>query len=110
MSDKSHESGTLRSKQSFDAAGDTTDYATDVEAEAAGKRENTNGPLHSPEPRKVDSEKDAMNKASNPPSGPPKAAWGGKPAPDGGLTAWLVILGAWCTSFCSFGWINGMFS
>lgn len=27
-------------------------------------------------------------------------------APDGGVTAWLVVLGAWCTSFCSFGWIN----
>ncbi|PNP54672.1 hypothetical protein FNYG_15615 [Fusarium nygamai] len=29
-------------------------------------------------------------------------------APDGGLTAWLVVLGAWCTSFCSFGWINSV--
>jgi hypothetical protein len=29
-------------------------------------------------------------------------------APDGGLVAWLVVLGAWCTSFCSFGWINSM--
>lgn len=28
--------------------------------------------------------------------------------PDGGLRAWLVVLGAWCTSFCSFGWINSM--
>lgn len=36
----------------------------------------------------------------------PKPAAGG--APDGGLTAWLVVLGAWCTSFCSFGWINSM--
>jgi len=30
-------------------------------------------------------------------------------APDGGMVAWLVVLGAWCTSFCSFGWINNMF-
>ena len=30
-------------------------------------------------------------------------------APDGGLVAWLVVLGAWCTSFCSFGWLNSMF-
>lgn len=29
-------------------------------------------------------------------------------APDGGRTAWLVILGNWCTSFCSFGWVNSM--
>lgn len=29
-------------------------------------------------------------------------------APDGGMTAWLVILGNWCTAFCSFGWVNSM--
>lgn len=32
-----------------------------------------------------------------------------KEAPDGGAAAWLVVLGAWCTSFCSFGWINSKF-
>ncbi|KAM3436014.1 hypothetical protein NHJ13734_005291 [Beauveria thailandica] len=32
---------------------------------------------------------------------------GGK-APDGGLQAWLVVLGAWCASFCSYGWINSV--
>lgn len=26
--------------------------------------------------------------------------------PDGGAAAWLVVFGAWCTSFCSFGWLN----
>lgn len=26
--------------------------------------------------------------------------------PDGGLAAWSVVLGAWCTSYCSFGWLN----
>lgn len=31
------------------------------------------------------------------------------PAPDGGLEAWLVVLGAWCSSFCSYGWINSKF-
>jgi hypothetical protein len=30
-------------------------------------------------------------------------------APDGGAVAWLVVVGAWCTSFCSFGWINSKF-
>ncbi|OAQ66140.1 MFS transporter [Pochonia chlamydosporia 170] len=29
-------------------------------------------------------------------------------APDGGLVAWSVVLGAWCVSFCSFGWINSV--
>jgi hypothetical protein len=26
--------------------------------------------------------------------------------PDGGLEAWTVVLGAWCCSFCCFGWMN----
>ena len=31
----------------------------------------------------------------------------GKPeAVDGGLKAWSVVCGAWCVSFCSYGWIN----
>jgi len=39
----------------------------------------------------------------------PESARGGvNPAdfPDGGLEAWLVVLGGWCCLFCSFGWIN----
>ncbi|PTB53442.1 hypothetical protein M431DRAFT_89501 [Trichoderma harzianum CBS 226.95] len=32
----------------------------------------------------------------------------GSPPPNGGLRAWLVVVGAWCTSFCSFGWINSV--
>ncbi|OJJ53835.1 hypothetical protein ASPSYDRAFT_1163183 [Aspergillus sydowii CBS 593.65] len=36
-----------------------------------------------------------------------QAGWG-KNAPDGGLEAWLVIVGNWCASFCSFGWINSI--
>ncbi|KAG6022524.1 hypothetical protein E4U40_004539 [Claviceps sp. LM458 group G5] len=28
--------------------------------------------------------------------------------PDGGFDAWLVVLGAWCVSFCSYGWINSV--
>ncbi len=28
---------------------------------------------------------------------------------DGGLTAWMVVLGAWCASFCSYGWINSKY-
>jgi len=26
--------------------------------------------------------------------------------PDGGTGAWLAVLGAWCCSFTSFGWMN----
>ncbi len=26
--------------------------------------------------------------------------------PEGGLKAWLVVLGCWCTSFASFGYVN----
>lgn len=32
----------------------------------------------------------------------------GNDAPDGGTIAWLVALGAWCASFCTFGWLNSM--
>ncbi|KAK1243447.1 hypothetical protein MKX07_004075 [Trichoderma sp. CBMAI-0711] len=32
----------------------------------------------------------------------------GNEPPNGGLRAWLVVVGAWCTSFCSFGWINSV--
>jgi hypothetical protein len=33
--------------------------------------------------------------------------FGSKP-PDGGLAAWSVILGVWCCSFCSYGWMNSI--
>ena len=25
---------------------------------------------------------------------------------DSGYAAWMVVLGAWCVSFCTYGWIN----
>jgi hypothetical protein len=34
----------------------------------------------------------------------------GSDAPDGGLVAWGVILGLWCTAFCSFGWLSSTFT
>lgn len=34
----------------------------------------------------------------------------GSDAPDGGLIAWGVILGLWCTAFCSFGWLSSTFT
>ena len=38
------------------------------------------------------------------------AVQGPNPAdfPDGGLEAWLVVLGAWCCLFVSFGWITSI--
>ncbi|PSR93680.1 putative monocarboxylate transporter [Coniella lustricola] len=76
----------------------------------AGKRESydetTSGAdsvlaAENPEPTGNWSSQDAEKAA------PPAAAWGSD-APDGGWTAWLVILGVWCTSFCSFGWLNSV--
>ena len=29
--------------------------------------------------------------------------------PDGGIRAWMVVLGGFCCLFCSFGWINCRF-
>ncbi|RSL47606.1 hypothetical protein CEP54_013309 [Fusarium duplospermum] len=43
--------------------------------------------------------KDSQDPIPNPiPDGPP----------DGGAAAWLVVLGAWCCSFSSPGWINSV--
>lgn len=41
-------------------------------------------------------------KLDAPPAGPP----GPGPPPDGGLQAWLTVLGGFCGLFVSFGWIN----
>ncbi|KAJ5082920.1 monocarboxylate permease [Penicillium argentinense] len=40
-----------------------------------------------------------------PPSGPSAGSAPGPP-PDGGLKAWITVLGAFCGLFVSFGWIN----
>ncbi|CAD0107558.1 unnamed protein product [Aureobasidium uvarum] len=36
----------------------------------------------------------------------PPPAFDPRDNPDGGKDAWLVVLGAFCCMFCSFGWIN----
>lgn len=41
------------------------------------------------------------------PPAPP--SFPGSDAPDGGLTAWLVVLCTFCTAFCSFGWLNSAY-
>jgi hypothetical protein len=40
---------------------------------------------------------------------PESMPWHPSQYPDGGLQAWLVVAGAFCCVFCSFGWINCMF-
>jgi hypothetical protein len=35
-----------------------------------------------------------------------KEAVRGDGPPDGGVEAWTVVMGAWCCSFCCFGWVN----
>ncbi|UNI17429.1 hypothetical protein JDV02_003772 [Purpureocillium takamizusanense] len=46
----------------------------------------------------------------DPPLPAPAPAGGGPPGPgdfpDGGVEAWLVVLGGWCALFCTFGLIN----
>ncbi|KAL2862529.1 MCT family MFS transporter [Aspergillus lucknowensis] len=49
-----------------------------------------------------------LKDAEKGPSTPPAQVNWGQDAPDGGLEAWLVIVGNWCACFCSFGWINSI--
>ncbi|KAE8150439.1 major facilitator superfamily domain-containing protein [Aspergillus avenaceus] len=48
-----------------------------------------------------DGEKTGASAQTGPPPGAPPG-----PPPDGGLRAWMVVLGAFCGLFVSFGWIN----
>ncbi|OHW90377.1 major facilitator superfamily transporter [Colletotrichum incanum] len=56
----------------------------------------------------------SFSKASRTELGPAEeaAVHGGTPtetvAPDGGPSAWLVVSGVWCASFCTFGWVNSI--
>ncbi|KAK1999418.1 major facilitator superfamily transporter [Colletotrichum falcatum] len=68
---------------------DTTDYSSD----------------HPSTIQQHDLEKSA---GAAPPTDGGKPPYRGSDAPDGGLVAWSVVLGAWCTSFCSFGWVNSV--
>lgn len=52
----------------------------------------------------VMSEKDSVSDVSPPELS--KSSAEADSIPDGGYEAWMVVAAAWCTSFCSFGWIN----
>lgn len=94
-------------------SGDTipnpTDHASDGEKPAMTDTLDNSSPSPEketeanifPEPRAT-AEADLEKAAA------PKTVGGVNPAsfPDGGLEAWLVVLGSFCCLFCSFGWIN----
>jgi hypothetical protein len=57
--------------------------------------------------RRTSDEEKAVGAEASAPASAPKPA-GGEP-PDGGWEAWSVVVGVWCISFCSFGWVNSEF-
>ena len=75
------------------------------------EQEETNANIW-PDPANVieaDTEKAAQSRSRSGSQSPPQPTPGGfNPAdfPDGGLEAWLVVLGGWCALFCTFGLIN----
>lgn len=68
---------------------------------------------------KTDPEKDAKPESDLSDDGSRGIVPGDKPGettkledagpPDGGTAAWLVVLGAWCCSFSSPGWVNSAY-
>ncbi|KIW20635.1 hypothetical protein PV08_01211 [Exophiala spinifera] len=61
--------------------------------------DTSSAPAPESETQYTDVEKSAEEAKPKPPA---------RESPNGGLAAWLVVLGAWCTSFCSFGWLNSI--
>ena len=59
-------------------------------------------------PHKLERSQSTSLSPSESSSAPAPAPGGTNPAdfPDGGLEAWLVVLGGWCTLFCTFGLVN----
>lgn len=49
---------------------------------------------------------DVENGVPQKPTQGPPAIFDPRNNPDGGLKAWLCVLGGFCVLFCSFGWIN----
>ena len=67
-------------------------------SEAPSRSSLESNPAQQPPAIVADAEKTTLVAT---PAGPDPNAF-----PDGGLQAWLVVLGAFCTVFASFGWIN----
>ncbi|KAH8678552.1 major facilitator superfamily domain-containing protein [Xylariales sp. PMI_506] len=67
----------------------TAQPESDLGGETEREHQETEGPIEGPKSGVATNVEDA---------GPP----------DGGTTAWLVVLGAWCCSFCSPGWVNSV--
>ncbi|KAG2421272.1 hypothetical protein HFD88_005246 [Aspergillus terreus] len=63
-------------------------------------------PMHEQQDLKADPEKAGVSIPSDRPGDATKLD--DTSPPDGSLTAWLVVLGAWCCSFSSPGWINSV--
>ncbi|KAM7190211.1 MFS general substrate transporter [Naviculisporaceae sp. PSN 640] len=74
------------SKEDLEQKGHKSHHGHDSDSPSLSPQEDNNDDDHDPE---------------NPPAEEDKI-------PDGGKTAWLVVLGAWCVSFCSYGWINSI--
>ena len=55
-------------------------------------------------PQGVEEKQDGANIEQKPPGKP--AFFDPRQNPDGGVKAWLCVLGGFCSLFCSFGWIN----
>lgn len=84
------------------SSGTAMEDADDVERRIEISEKDGNNASDREEPIVLKEEEDANYQ-------PAAAAPVGSPPPNGGTRAWLVVVGAWCTSFCSFGWINSMF-
>ena len=67
--------------------------------------QHSTGEAHSPESEKQQ-DSDVEQGGPEKPQVPPPGAFNPMENPDGGLKAWLCVLGGFCTLFCSFGWIN----
>ncbi|OAA73361.1 Major facilitator superfamily domain, general substrate transporter [Cordyceps fumosorosea ARSEF 2679] len=78
-----------------------TEKAAETAASTSPMDNNNDSARVSSQQDSSDSEKAAASAPASSPPPPP-------PPPDGGVTAWLVVLGGWCTAFCSFGWLNSI--